>query len=158
LFKTVYVSTDKGNLTLMLRITMLPPVIPVLTDAERARDLAAAKIDRQAVFRGDCAKCHLKTIAGKYGQPLYQSVCAICHDVAKRSPLVPDLHALKTPTNDEFWRTWITSGKPGSVMPAFAHAQGGPLSDTQIASLASYLNYTIPSHVPPAPPTNTPAK
>ena len=66
--------------------------------------------------------------------------------------MVPDLHNLKDPTSEEFWRTWITSGKAGTLMPAFATSQGGPLNDMQIASLAVYLNATIPSHVPvPAP-------
>jgi mono/diheme cytochrome c family protein len=65
--------------------------------------------------------------------------------------MVPDLHNLKTPTNDQFWQTWIAHGKPGSLMPAFAIADGGPLSDMQIASLAAYLNSAIPSHAPPAP-------
>ena len=53
--------------------------------------------------------------------------------------MVPDLHAIKAPTNVEFWRTWITHGKPGSLMPAFSTADGGPLTDMQIASLAAYL-------------------
>ena len=36
-------------------------------------------------------------------------------------------------------------------MPAFSSAEGGPLNDVQIASLAAYLNTFIPSKVP-APP------
>ena len=148
LFKTVTVSTDKGSKTLMLRINILPPVIPKMTDEERARDLAAAKIDRQAVFQGDCAKCHLNNVQGKYGKPLYDSVCAICHDAEQRAAMVPDLHNLKTPTSDEFWRTWIAHGKPGSLMPAFATSDGGPLTNIQIASLAAYLNVVIKSQVP----------
>ena len=127
LYKTVNVSTDKGSKMLMLRINILPPVIPKMTEAERARDIAVAKIDRQAVFRGDCAKCHLRNIQGKYGKPLYDAVCAICHEAEQRAAVVPDLHNLKTPTNDEFWRTWIAHGKPGSLMPAFASSDGGPL-------------------------------
>lgn len=148
LYKTVNVSTDKGGKMLMLHINILPPVIPKLTEEERARDLAAAKIDRQAVFRGDCANCHLKNIEGKYGKPLYDSVCTICHETEQRAAIVPDLHNLKSPTNDEFWRTWIAHGKPGSLMPAFATSDGGPLSDIQIASLTAYLNATIKSQVP----------
>lgn len=132
----------------MLRINILPPVIPKLTEAERARDLAAAKIDRQAVFHGECATCHLKNIQGKYGKPLYDSVCAICHEAEQRATMVPDLHNLKTPTNDEFWRTWTAHGKPGSLMPAFATSDGGPLTDIQIASLAAYLDVVIPSQAP----------
>ena len=148
LFKTVNVSTDKGSKTLMLRINMLPAVIPKLTDAERARDLAAAKIDRQAVFRGDCARCHSDNIQGKYGKPLYDSICGICHDAERRAAIVPDLHNLKTPTNGEFWRTWIAHGKPGSLMPAFATSDGGPLTDIQIASLAAYLEVVMQQQTP----------
>ncbi len=148
LFKTVNVSTDKGSKTLMLRINILPPVIPKMTEEERARDIAAARIDRQAVFQGDCAKCHSKNIQGKYGKSLFDSVCAICHEAEQRATIVPDLHNLKTPTSDEFWRTWIAHGKPGSLMPAFAISDGGPLTDIQIASLAAYLDVVVKSQVP----------
>ncbi len=148
LIKTDNVSTDKGSKILMLRINVLPPVIPKMTEEERARDLAAAKIDRQAVFRGDCAKCHLNNIQGKYGKLLYDSVCSICHEAEQRATMVPDLHNLKTPTNDEFWRTWIAHGRPGSLMPAFATSDGGPLTHIQIASLALYLDTVIPSQIP----------
>ena len=148
LVKTVNVSTDKGSKTLMLRINILPPVMPKMTEEKRARDMAAAKIDRQAVFHGDCAKCHLNNIRGKYGKPLYDSVCGICHEAEKRATMVPDLHNLKTPINDEFWRTWIAHSKSGSLMPAFATSDGGPLTDNQIASLAAYLDTAIQSQVP----------
>ena len=74
--KSVTVSTDKGSKDLILQITILPPVIPTLTDAERAHDLEIAKADRQAVFKGDCASCHVPKIEGKYGPALYAAVCA----------------------------------------------------------------------------------
>ena len=151
LFKSVNVSTDKGSKTLILRINMLPPVVRQMTDAERAAGVAAAKIDRQAVFRGDCATCHVKPGEGKYGQALYDAVCGICHEAQPRATMVPDLHNLKTSTNEQFWQTWIAHGKPGSFMPAFSTADGGPLNDMQIASLAAYLNSAIPSHVAPLP-------
>jgi mono/diheme cytochrome c family protein len=146
LFKTVNVSTDKGSKTLMLRITILPPVIPTLTDEARAQGMAAAKVDRQAVFKNDCATCHAKPAEGKYGQQLYAAVCGICHEAEHRATMVPDLHAIKTPTNVQFWQTWIAHGKPGSLMPAFSTADGGPLTDVQIASLAAYLDSAILSH------------
>ena len=69
--------------------------------------------------------------------------------------MVPDLANLQVPTNEEFWRAWITSGKAGSLMPAFASSQGGPLGDLQVASLATYLNAVHPSKVAA---TNAPAK
>lgn len=156
--KFVTVTTDKGKKNVFMQITVLPPVIPTLTDAERAHGVEMAKADRQAVFKNDCATCHAKPAQGKYGKPLYDAVCAICHDAEHRAAMVPDLHNLKTPTNDEFWRIWIAQGKPGSLMPAFATAEGGPLNDMQIATLAAYLNMVIPSHPMPALTNAPPAK
>ena len=57
------------------------------------------------------------------------------------------------PTNLDFWKTMIAFGKPHTMMPGFARAQGGPLSDEQITSLAAYLDRTI-SHQFPPPATN----
>jgi mono/diheme cytochrome c family protein len=152
LFKTVAVVTDKGRKDLILRINILPPPpMPKMTEAQRAAGIAAAKVDRQAVFKGSCASCHLPKIEGKYGQQLFKALCSICHEAEHRASIVPDLHNLPVPTNEEFWRTWITYGKPGSLMPAFAKAQGGPMSDLQIASLAAYLNAVIPSRATNAP-------
>jgi mono/diheme cytochrome c family protein len=143
-FKTLNVTTDHGIKTLTFRINVQPFQLPTLSDAERARDLEAAKADRQALFQGDCISCHVKPGVGKYAKPLYDAVCGICHENEHRSPLVPDLHALKVPTNADFWRTWIAHGKPGTLMPAFAKSDGGPLEDVQIANLATYLNFVIP--------------
>lgn len=149
--KYVDVTTDKGNKRLNLIINVLPAPPPApMSEAARAAGIAAAKLDRQAVFKDDCASCHAKNVTGKYGQQLFAATCAICHEANPRATMVPDLHNLKDPTSEEFWRTWITAGKAGTLMPAFATSQGGPLSDAQIASLAAYLNYSIPPHAPPA--------
>ena len=149
LFKKITVSSDKGQKDLNLQIIIQPPVMPVMSDAARAAAVAASKIDRQAIFHGDCASCHVKRGEGKYGRELFDADCAICHEAEQRAMFVPDLHNLKTPTNPDFWATWIAHGKPGSFMAAFSTADGGPLSDMQIASLAAYLDQAIPSHVPP---------
>ncbi len=158
-FKTVAVTTDKGKTDLMLRINIQPPPpAKPMSEEERARGIAAAKLDRQAVFKDECASCHVKNVQGQYGQQLFANLCGVCHEANPRATMVPDLHQLKDPTSEEFWRAWITSGKAGTLMPAFATAQGGPLNDMQIASLAVFLNTTIPSHVPPAAATNLPIR
>jgi mono/diheme cytochrome c family protein len=151
LWKSVTVTSDKGIQNLMVKINILPPVTPTLSDADRARGIEMSKADRQAVFHGDCAACHVKSGQGKYGKLLYDADCAICHEGEHRASMVPDLHALKVPTNVEFWQTWISHGKPGSLMPAFSTIDGGPLTEIQIASLANYLAATIPSQAAPPP-------
>ena len=149
--KTVRISTDRGSRDLIVEITITPQSIRPPTDAERIRQMQLARADRQAVFKNDCASCHEKPGEFKYGKALYDADCAICHEALHRASMVPDLHALMVPTNDDFWRTWIAHGKPGTFMPAFSTADGGPLSDMQIASVAEYLDYAIQSKVPRTP-------
>jgi len=148
LFKSVTVKTDKGIKMLTLRINILPAPPMHLTEDEMQQGIMSARVDRQAVFHGKCADCHNKNLAGKYDHDLFVAACAICHEAEHRATMVPDLHELKVPTNEEFWRTWVAGGKPGSLMPAFSQTQGGPLNDMQIASLARYLNIVNPTKVP----------
>ena len=110
---------------------------------DRKSNQQAASLDRQAVFKGDCAKCHAEPTVGKLGHELYQAGCAICHDAEHRAEMVPDLHTLKHPAGAEYWTQWITASKPGSMMPAFAKSHDGPLNEQQIASLVDYLMHTI---------------
>jgi len=110
---------------------------------DRTRNQQAASLDRQAVFKSDCAKCHAEPTVGKLGHELYQAGCAICHDAEHRAEMVPDLHTLKHPAGAEYWTQWITASKPGSMMPAFAKTHDGPLNEQQIASLVDYLTHTM---------------
>jgi mono/diheme cytochrome c family protein len=145
-YKSLNVYTDKGSKMLMLKINIQPFVMPAMSQADRALNMKLALTDRQAVFKGSCVTCHVQRGQGKYGQALYEADCAICHEGEHRATMVPDLHALKTPTSFEFWRTWVAHGKPGSLMPAFSGTDGGPLSDMQISSLATYLEESIKGH------------
>ena len=146
-FKSVIMVTDKGTKNLGLRVNILPPAPVSMTEEQKAAGIAAAKVDRQAVFKGDCASCHAKKVENLYGPQLYNAVCGICHEAENRATMVPDLGKLKVATSPDFWRTWITYGKAGTLMPAFATSQGGPLTDAQIASLAGFLNIWHPNTV-----------
>jgi mono/diheme cytochrome c family protein len=146
--KTLTLNTDKGVRVLYVKATVLPAA---MTEMDRANAQKTATADRQAVFKGDCARCHVepaKDAAGrqKMGKDLYVAVCSVCHDAEHRASFVPDLHHLKDPTSPEFWKNWIASGKPGTLMPAFAQTEGGILNEQQVASLVEYLTATIPSH------------
>lgn len=147
IFKSVHIATDKGSKDIYLRMEFKPAQPVVMSDEEREKFVMASRADRQAIFKGSCADCHVKKGEGKYGMDLYNADCAICHEANPRATMVPDLHNLKVPTNPDFWRQWIAHGKPGSLMAAFSQAEGGPLNDMQIATLVAYLNETIPSKV-----------
>jgi hypothetical protein len=153
LFKTLNVITDKGSKLLSFRINIPSPTIntlspmskPVVSNVDHVHDFATAQVDRQAVFHGDCASCHVKHGEGKFGRELYYADCAICHEGEHRVTTAASLHTLSQTNSVEFWRTWIAHGKPHSLMPAFAAGDGGPLTDGQILSLAYYIAATIPS-------------
>lgn len=123
--------------------------MPDSAEAARARNMQLAVTDRQAVFKSDCATCHLNPTAGKLGKELFISACEICHDPSgpgeTRASMVPNLRALNHPTDYDFWKMMITIGKPGTLMPAFGSVAGGPLTDEQVDSLAKTLTKLIPS-------------
>lgn len=146
LSKYVSVDTSGGQKLLNLKIT-IPNAQPALAGGgpdARTRNMQVAMADRQAVFRGECASCHAAPTVGKKGEQLYAAACAVCHDAPHRATMVPDLRALKNATGLDYWKHWVTNGKPGSLMPAFAKAEGGPLDDEQIASLSGFLNEKFP--------------
>jgi hypothetical protein len=144
--KTVTIGSTNGTKLLFVKTVIVPTPLPARLSAdERQRNQRIALADRQAVFKDDCARCHVEPSANKAGQALYAAACGICHDAAHRASMVPDLHAISGETSAEFWRNWIAQGKPGSLMPAFALSEGGMLSDAQIKSLVFYLTIAIPS-------------
>jgi mono/diheme cytochrome c family protein len=139
---TVYTSSGQYGLTVTSRIPdpVLQNTNPSrMSQEQRQRNLAIAKQDRQAVFKGECAACHATPGEGKFGKELYAAVCGICHDAASRDPQVPDLRAGARPGTRDYWRRHIMLGKPNTLMPAFAKVMGGSLSDEQVFSLVEYL-------------------
>lgn len=155
-----YLSVDTSAGMKMLTFVVVIPDSPASTAADmRTRNVMSAMADRQAVFKGDCASCHVQPTAGKRGEPLFRTACAICHESLHRATMVPDLAAIKTPTDRDYWRSWITRGKPGTLMPAFAYSEGGVLSQEQIESLVAYLtsDFAIQRRVIVQPPTSAPA-
>jgi mono/diheme cytochrome c family protein len=157
--KTLTFYTSVGERFVTLKVNM-PPAgtgLEIMSAGERKAAFGLAQANPEIIFRGDCARCHVDKGAHALGQDLYAADCGICHESPHRASAVPDLHALKQPTDFDFWKTMITFGKPHTMMPAFAASQGGPLSEEQISSLAAYLNRTISHNYLPAQSTNAAA-
>ncbi len=151
-FKSATVLTDKGQKMLTVKVTITPPEAnPLTMGADREKNRLIATQDRQSVFKGECASCHVEKSVGKMGKELYYNACGICHEAEHRATMVTDLHNLKTVPNAEYWKFSIVHGKPGTLMPAFAQAEGGPLSEVQIASLVDYLVKDFPASQTNAP-------
>ncbi len=149
LFKEISVLSSNAPklLTVMVNIpeSSTKGMTPEQINRIWGRELAAT--DRQAVFKKDCVTCHLQPAFGKSGQALYQVACGICHEAKHRATMVPDLHALKTEIGPDYWKNWVTHGKPGTLMPGFAAAEGGPLDNAQINSLVEFLMKSFPRPV-----------
>ncbi len=141
LVKTVTVTSSVGIIPLMVQVS-IPRVDPnsPLTAMDRDRNLKVAAVDRQAVFRGDCANCHVTPTIGKTGKALYVAACGICHEGEHRASMVPNLRALNKPTDAAYWTQWVSEGRVGSLMPAFASKNGGILSPHQVKTLVEYLS------------------
>ena len=145
LSKYVSVDTSKGQKMLGIKVHIPTGGQMASGDMDaRTKNMRLAMADRQVVFRGECASCHSAPAVGKMGGQLYSAACAICHDAPHRATMVPDLQALTVVPTKEYWKHWITHGKPGSLMPAFSKEQGGPLTPEQIESLADYLDQEYP--------------
>lgn len=142
--KTLRVDSSLGEQTLLLRL-FLPGS---LLNEMRARSQRIASADRQAVFRGDCARCHVPPPAAASGEALFKAACAICHETPHRAEMVPDLAQVRDGRDAAFWTQWIAAGKEGSLMPAFARTNGGIFSPEQIERLVDYLTRRFPD--PPA--------
>jgi mono/diheme cytochrome c family protein len=145
IMKTVTVNTDKGFKRLTVSTEITPEDPKAMGPGDRGQNVELAKADRQAIFKGDCASCHVQQGRGKLGKELYDASCGICHDAEHRAEMVPNLRALKHDTNADYWRTWISLGKEKSLMAAFSQAHGGPLTDAEIESIVQYLTTAIPS-------------
>ena len=145
--KLVHVSTSAGQQSLMVRANAPIPDTggTAISLSSREKNQLMTLGDRQAVFKGDCVKCHVEPAKDRHGEKLFIAACGICHVSDHRAAMVPDLTAVKTSTNADYWRAWITYGKPGSLMPAFAKEQGGILDQKQVESLVDYLVKHFPS-------------
>lgn len=149
LVKTATVETLRGSRVLTFQV-----VVPraAMNSIQRERNRQLAGESRQAIFVGDCARCHVAPAAGKTGEALYQAACGICHDAEPRASMVPDLAQFNRPADFDYWKTIIVAGKAGTMMPGFSADMGGPLNHFEINSLAAYLAQKHSPEPPPASP------
>jgi cytochrome c553 len=134
LHKAINVLTSQGAEPLEFHVT-----IPETLAARREQNITLAQADRQAVFKGDCARCHVPAPKVTTSLALYASACGICHDAPTRASMVPDLRHVSRDKDAAYWARWIREGKAGTLMPGFAQTHGGPLDEAQIRALVECL-------------------
>lgn len=87
------------------------------------------------------------------GRALYARYCQLCHAPDGTGYAADDAPSLVSPTfletaNDAFIARGIRLGRPDTAMAAYGKARGGPLDDSQIDSVVSFLRSKGPRASP----------
>ena len=122
-----------ATVVLMLIVGVLLVLVYLLTnDTGRAQSDARIREEQiargQQLFAANCAVCHGNHGQGLVGLPL---------DIPANRPTS---EAAATQRTEYLTRT-ITNGRPGTFMPAWAIANGGPLNEEQIGALVDMIEY-----------------
>jgi cytochrome c len=117
---------------IVLAVAAIVIGLPV-REAYAADRQATDSVNRGAMlFITDCAKCHGSTGQGAVGPTLHLK------EFSTRSKLNPGDPADLQKLRDLATKT-IAHGRTGTVMPAWGHDDGGPLSDSQISNLVALI-------------------
>lgn len=92
-----------------------------------------------ARIEADLSADHEAVVAS--GRQLYSQNCAACHGDNGEGGVGPALnsHDLLTLTVDEALFSLTRTGIPGTTMPAWGQAFGGPFTDEQLSQLVAYI-------------------
>jgi cytochrome c553 len=106
--------------------------------------IAMVSRDRLALFKGNCASCHVQQGVGKTGQALFVADCAMCHGLNAQGNLPSGPSLLKGSGDDEHEMDRLThviaqGSAHNTQMPPFSSQNGGPLNQAQIDSLIVFL-------------------
>jgi cytochrome c oxidase cbb3-type subunit 3 len=90
--------------------------------------------------------------AVEQGRRVYARLCATCHGPAANGYASDNAPSLRTATflasaNDEFLSQAIIRGRPGTAMPAYGRAVGGPLDVADVQALVAFLRVDSPPPV-----------
>ncbi len=92
------------------------------------------------------------------GRQVYVKLCATCHGPAGNGYASDNAPSLRTTTflasaTDDFLIQAVTRGRPGTAMPAYGRAVGGPLDVAEVQALVAFLRVDGPPAValPPGP-------
>jgi len=92
-------------------------------------------------------EAHDRSQAVGEGRTLFGTYCITCHGEEGEGVDAPPLNDKRflTNTNDQTIFSLISSGVPGTEMPAWNQALGGPLTDQQVSQLVAFIRNWEPN-------------
>jgi mono/diheme cytochrome c family protein len=97
------------------------------------------------------------TVASAQGDPvaqgarLYADNCAVCHGPQGEGRVGARLKDFPSINPNAFVKATVANGVPGSKMPAWSKAKGGPLTDAEIDAIAAFVATWTTGSVPVVP-------
>jgi len=85
------------------------------------------------------------------GAKLYAENCAVCHGAQGEGRVGARLQDFPSINPKAFVKATVANGVPGSKMPAWSRARGGPLSDAEIDAIAAFIATWTTGDITPAP-------
>ena len=105
--------------------------------SERTDFFVESVVRGEVEYEEQCSECHAPNLAGGAASSPYSEAswpAPALDNIALRyadTPNVPDIY--------DFIVTTLEQGRPGTPMPTWGAAYGGPLTDQQIADITNYI-------------------
>ncbi|HEC97572.1 MAG TPA: hypothetical protein ENI58_05355 [Nitrospirae bacterium] len=135
---TLRTDRKKGFIASTVQVRTNDPLRPLVILNLKANVIDSfhgKNLETKEIFRSPCRKCHVDRGRGQLGANLFRPDCIMCHMRGMSASSIALLRKLP----DRRVLAAIEKGIPDTMMPGFSWKVGGPLTESQIRSLVTYI-------------------